>query len=78
MGGKVWSKREEFIFWVLLAILFPPGLHQETKGVKKSRSDIHKSWEPFPEMMIDMWRKRYPGEEPPRNYTAVSMCKSWK
>ncbi|KAI7787767.1 hypothetical protein LA080_014139 [Diaporthe eres] len=73
MGGKVWSKREEFIFWVLLAIFFPPGLHQETKGVKKGRSDILKSWEPFPEKMIEIWLKRYPGEEPPRKYTAVSM-----
>ncbi|KAG6356562.1 hypothetical protein INS49_014435 [Diaporthe citri] len=73
MGGKVWSKREEAIFWLILAILFPPGLHQETKGVKKGRSDIHKSWEPFPEMMNRYWREKYPGEDPPRKYTAVSM-----
>lgn len=73
MGGKVWSEREEFIFWVLLAIFFPPGLHQETKSVKKGRSDILKSWESLPERMVETWRKEYPGEEPPRKYTAVSM-----
>lgn len=77
MGGKVWSKVEEWIFWIILAVRFPPGLHQESKDVKQSHKDLLKSWTPFPKLMEDLWRQHNPGKDPPRNYTAVSMCKLW-
>ncbi|KAK7708591.1 hypothetical protein SLS64_006693 [Diaporthe eres] len=73
MGGKVWSEREEMIFWRIVARRCPPGLDQESKSVKKGRSDIHDSWDFAPGMMNQIWRETYPGEDPPREYTKVSL-----
>lgn len=78
MGGKVWSDPEEMIFWLILAPNFPPGLDQDSRDVKKGRSDTLKSWERAPEMMEQEWGRRFPGVPLRRIYTAVSTCELWK
>ncbi|KAI7780209.1 hypothetical protein LA080_016294 [Diaporthe eres] len=57
-------QRDCWTFRDLLAMLASPGLHQESKGVKKGRSDILKSSEPSPKMTNQIWRERCPGDDP--------------
>lgn len=77
MGGKVWSVPEECIFWVVLRIA-PPGLHQLSRAVKKALKDIKKSWQPVVAEMVRRMREMFPGQDLPRNYTAVSLCELWE
>lgn len=74
MGGKVWSKLEEEIFWVDVAKRAPPGLHKESKAVKKSHKDLKKSWKPLVDAMTQAITERDPEKGLPRTYTEVSMC----
>ena len=77
MGGKVWSDDEEELFWSIVARRAPPGLHQETKAVKKGREGSVTSWTPLVEEMQKIMLEKNPGRPFPRNYTEISMCELW-
>lgn len=62
------------IFWVDVAKRAPPGLHKESKAVKKSHKDLKKSWKPLVEAMTKDMTERGPEESLARVYTEVSMC----
>lgn len=69
MGGKVWSDLEEEIYWSDIAPRAPPGLQGQSKAGRM------KSWKPLVRRMEQMMRMRRPGQELPRKYTEVSLCK---
>lgn len=74
MGGKVWSDLEEEVFWTRVARLAPPGLHKESKVVKKGRGEIAKSWAPLVSVMKKVMADKNPGKDLPRKYTPISIC----
>lgn len=78
MGGKVWLRPEERVFWTVCVKIAPPGLHKESKAVKHSLKDLKKSWKPLVKAMEDTMRDWYPGQTLPRKYTEISMCELWQ
>lgn len=66
------------IFWVDVAKRAPPGLHKESKAVKKSHKDLKKSWKPLVGAITKAMTERGLEKGLPRTYTEVSMCELWQ
>jgi hypothetical protein len=63
MGGKVWSKEEETVFWEQLIPHSPKRLGDDIENNEE------KSWEWIAEEM-----KEAMGDDARRNYTYLSVC----
>jgi len=64
MGGRIWSKQEEVIFWKKL-------IPHSPKRLGKDLENEEKSWEWVAQEMTERM-----GKNARREYTALGVCKS--